>query len=80
MDPRHPYTVALLSAIPTTDVDALKRDRILLEGNIPSPIKPPTGCKFHTRCANCTQRCKEEAPVQREVEPGHYVVCHLYDK
>ena len=54
-------------------------NRIVLEGSIPSPANPPKGCKFHTRCANCMERCKHEAPVQREIEPGHYVVCHLYD-
>ena len=78
-NPLHPYTKALFSAIPIPDPTA-KMNRIVLEGSIPSPANPPSGCKFHTRCANCTQRCKEEAPVQREVEPGHYVVCHLYDK
>ena len=78
-NPLHPYTKALFSAIPVPDPKA-KMNRIVLEGTIPSPANPPSGCKFHTRCANCMQRCKEEVPVQREVEPGHYVVCHLYDK
>lgn len=78
-NPLHPYTEALFSAIPVPDPTA-KMNRIVLEGSIPSPANPPSGCKFHTRCAHCTQRCKEEAPVQREVEPGHFVVCHLYDK
>ena len=78
-NPLHPYTKALFSAIPIPDPNA-KMNRIVLEGSIPSPANPPSGCKFHTRCANCMARCKEEAPVQREVEPGHYVVCHLYDK
>lgn len=78
-NPLHPYTKALFSAIPIPDPKA-KMNRIVLEGTIPSPANPPSGCKFHTRCAHCMQRCKEEAPVQREVEPGHYVVCHLYDK
>lgn len=77
--PLHPYTEALFSAIPIPDPKA-KMNRIVLEGTIPSPANPPTGCKFHTRCAHCTQRCKEEAPRQIEVEPGHYVVCHLFDK
>ena len=77
--PLHPYTEALFSAIPVPDPTA-KMNRIVLEGSIPSPANPPAGCKFHTRCAHCTERCKHEAPVQREVEPGHYVVCHLYDK
>ena len=78
-NPLHPYTKALFSAIPVPDPD-FKMKRIVLEGSIPSPANPPKGCKFHTRCANCMARCKEETPVQREIEPGHYVVCHLYDK
>lgn len=77
-NPLHPYTEALFSAIPIPDPKA-KMNRIVLEGSIPSPANPPSGCKFHTRCSKCMQRCKEETPVQREVEPGHYVVCHLYD-
>ena len=79
-DPRHPYTVALLSAIPTTDVDALKRDRILLEGNIPSPIRPPSGCKFHTRCYMACDKCKTVPPELTEIEPGHYLACHFPQK
>ena len=78
-NPLHPYTKALFSAIPIPDPDA-KMSRIVLEGSIPSPANPPSGCKFHTRCANCMERCKVEAPEQKEIEPGHYVVCHLYDK
>ena len=78
-NPLHPYTKALFSAIPVPDPD-FKMKRIVLEGSIPSPANPPKGCKFHTRCANCMACCKEETPVQREIEPGHYVVCHLYDK
>lgn len=78
-NPLHPYTKALFSAIPIPDPKA-KMNRIVLEGSIPSPANPPKGCKFHTRCPYCTQRCKEEVPVQKEVEKGHYVVCHLYDK
>ncbi len=77
--PLHPYTEALFSAIPIPDPKA-KMNRIVLEGTIPSPADPPSGCKFHTRCAHCTERCKQEVPRQIEVEPGHYVVCHLYDK
>ena len=76
--PLHPYTEALFSAIPVPDPNA-KRNRIVLQGTIPSPANPPKGCKFHTRCSKCMDCCKEVAPVQREVEPGHYVVCHLYD-
>ena len=78
-NPLHPYTQALFSAIPIPDPTA-KMNRIVLEGSIPSPANPPTGCKFHTRCRMCTQKCKEVTPVQREVEPGHFVVCHNYDK
>lgn len=78
-NPLHPYTKALFSAIPIPDPTA-KMNRIVLEGSIPSPANPPSGCKFHTRCANCMNRCKEVAPVQKEIEPGHFVACHLYDK
>ena len=78
-NPLHPYTKALFSAIPIPD-PTVKMNRIVLEGSIPSPANPPKGCKFHTRCANCMACCKEEAPVQREIEPGHFVCCHLYDK
>lgn len=77
-NPLHPYTKALFSAIPIPD-PTVRMNRIVLEGSIPSPANPPSGCKFHTRCANCMERCKTEAPVQKEIEPGHYVVCHLYD-
>ena len=77
--PLHPYTKALFSAIPVPD-PTVKMDRIVLEGSIPSPANPPAGCKFHTRCANCMEKCKTEVPQQREIEPGHYVVCHLYDE
>lgn len=77
--PLHPYTVALFSAIPMPDPD-VKMNRVILEGSIPSPANPPSGCKFHTRCNRCMERCKTEAPIEREVEPGHFVVCHLYDQ
>ena len=77
-NPLHPYTKALFSAIPVPDPKA-KMNRIVLEGSIPSPANPPSGCKFHTRCKNCTERCRLEEPVQKEIEPGHYVVCHMYD-
>ena len=79
-NPLHPYTKALFSAIPDPGSRRSSVSRIVLEGSIPSPANPPAGCKFHTRCAHCTERCKTEAPEQREVEPGHYVVCHLYDE
>lgn len=77
-NPLHPYTKALFSAIPVPD-PTVRMERIVLGGSIPSPANPPSGCKFHTRCANCMERCKTEAPQQKEIEPGHYVVCHLYD-
>ena len=77
-NPLHPYTKALFSAIPIPDPNA-KMERIVLEGSIPSPAKPPEGCNFHTRCANCMEICKHKAPEQKEIEPGHFVVCHLYN-
>ncbi|BCJ95750.1 hypothetical protein acsn021_33190 [Anaerocolumna cellulosilytica] len=73
--PTHPYTEALLSAIPTTDVDT-KKETIILEGDIPSPIKPPSGCKFHTRCRYATDICKKVVPEFEEARPGHFVACH----
>ena len=77
--PLHPYTVALFSAIPVPDPD-YKMNRIVLQGNIPSPANPPSGCKFHTRCDKCMEVCKNKIPEMREVEPGHFCACHLYDK
>lgn len=79
-DPRHPYTVALLSSIPTTDPDDLLKERIILEGNIPSPIRPPSGCKFHTRCFMACDKCKCVPPPVVEVEEGHFVACHFPEK
>ncbi len=79
-DPRHPYTIALLSSIPTTDIDSLDKERIILEGNIPSPIRPPQGCKFHTRCYMACEKCKRVPPELKEVEPGHFVACHFLEK
>ena len=76
-DPRHPYTIALLSSIPTTDPDSLSKERIILEGNIPSPIRPPSGCKFHTRCYMACDKCKRVPPPVHEVAPGHMVACHF---
>ncbi len=75
--PLHPYTEALLSAIPIPD-PKVKMKRIILEGSIPSPANPPKGCKFHTRCAKCMEICKNTPPPIYEPEPGHKVVCHLY--
>nr|WP_318685955.1 oligopeptide/dipeptide ABC transporter ATP-binding protein [uncultured Acetatifactor sp.] len=73
----HPYTEALLSAIPTTDVNDRKKERILLEGDIPSPVNPPSGCKFHTRCRYCQEVCKQQEPEWTNVGNGHYVACHF---
>ena len=73
--PIHPYTQALIAAIPTTDPDASKELQIL-EGDIPSPVNPPAGCKFHTRCRYCTEICKQVVPEWRELAPNHFVACH----
>lgn len=72
----HPYTKALLSAIPIPDPEVEKK-RIILEGDVPSPLNPPTGCRFHTRCPYATDICKQEVPELREVSQGHWVACHL---
>ena len=77
--PLHPYTQALFSAIPMPD-PTLKMDRIILEGSIPSPANPPSGCKFHTRCRNCMEICKKQPPEMRDMGDGHMVACHLYDE
>ena len=77
-NPLHPYTEALFSAIPMPDPD-LKRNRIILEGNIPSPANPPSGCKFHTRCRKCMEICKTKIPEAKDMGNGHLVRCHLYD-
>ncbi|MBQ5491979.1 MAG: ABC transporter ATP-binding protein [Treponema sp.] len=77
-NPLHPYTQALFSAIPMPDPD-VKRERIILQGDIPSPANPPKGCKFHTRCNRCMQKCKEVEPAVKDMGNGHFVKCHLYD-
>ena len=78
--PIHPYTESLLSAVPIPDPDVTRgRQRILLEGEIPSPLNPPSGCRFHTRCPHATDRCRQEQPVLKEQSPGHYAACHLLD-
>lgn len=77
-NPLHPYTQALLSAAPIPDPTA-KMNRIILEGSIPSPANPPPGCKFHTRCRERMEICSKYVPQAKEIEPGHTVVCHLYN-
>ena len=80
-NPIHPYTKTLMSAVPIPDpVVTRSRERLILEGDIPSPINPPSGCKFHTRCPYATERCKEETPVFRDYGSGHYAACHLLEK
>ena len=76
--PMHPYTEALFSAIPVPDPD-YKMERIILEGSIPSPANPPSGCKFHTRCRKCMEICKYVQPDFKELEPEHFCACHLYN-
>jgi oligopeptide transport system ATP-binding protein len=76
--PMHPYTEALLSAVPVPDPEIRKETR-LLEGDIPSPSNPPKGCAFHTRCHACMDVCKEVRPELKEVEEGHFVACHLFN-
>jgi oligopeptide/dipeptide ABC transporter ATP-binding protein len=73
---QHPYTEALLSAVPVPD-PAVKRQKRVLQGDVPSPVNPPSGCHFHTRCPYAEARCKVEAPPLREIAPGHHVSCHL---
>lgn len=76
---KHPYTEALMSAIPIADPDIEEnRERIMLEGDVPSPINTPKGCKFQGRCSKCMEICKNEYPEFKEVEKGHFVACHLY--
>ncbi len=74
--PQHPYTEALLSAVPVPD-PTQKRDRIILRGDVPSPMNPPPGCTFHTRCPYVEDICRVEVPPLQEVRPSHYAACHL---
>ena len=75
-NPQHPYSEALLSAVPVPDPTA-KPKRIILQGDVPSPVKPPPGCHFHTRCPYAEPRCRVETPLMREVTAGHFAACHL---
>ncbi len=76
--PKHPYSEALLSAVPIPD-PTVKRQRILLQGDVPNPIHPPSGCHFHPRCPRAMERCQVEAPLFREISPGRQAACHLND-
>jgi len=77
--PLHPYTEALLSAVPIPKARARGRQRVILTGDVPSPINPPSGCHFHTRCPYAMRRCRQEEPALREVLPRHWAACHLHD-
>ncbi len=77
-NPQHPYSEALLSAVPVPDPE-VARTRVILQGDVPSPIHPPAGCRFHTRCPYVFDRCKVEEPAMKQVKPGHFVACHLRD-
>ena len=77
--PLHPYTEALLSAVPVPKARARGRKRVILAGDVPSPINPPPGCHFHSRCPYAMARCRSEAPALREVQSGHWAACHLHD-
>jgi len=75
--PAHPYTQALLSAVPIPDPDLAAQAKPMLEGDIPSPLDPPTGCRFHTRCRHAMPRCCDETPAMKRLSPGHEAACHL---
>lgn len=74
--PAHPYTTGLLQSVPIADPDA-QRAQAVIEGDIPSPLNPPAGCRFHTRCKYATPRCAQEVPAMKEIAPGHYAACHI---
>jgi peptide/nickel transport system ATP-binding protein len=78
-NPLHPYTQALIAAIPVPDPRSPKAE-VKIKGEIPSPVNPPSGCRFHPRCPYAFDKCKVEEPKMKEVEPGHFVACHLYDR
>ena len=77
--PLHPYTEALLSAVPIPKASARRRNRVILKGDVPSPINPPPGCHFHARCPYAMPRCRTDVPALREVKSGHWASCHLHD-
>ncbi|HQR32956.1 MAG TPA: dipeptide ABC transporter ATP-binding protein [Blastocatellia bacterium] len=79
LKPLHPYTQALLAAIPILEPRAQRREAPRLSGDLPTPLNPPSGCRFHTRCPLATERCKTEEPTFSEIAPGHWVACHLCD-
>jgi peptide/nickel transport system ATP-binding protein/oligopeptide transport system ATP-binding protein len=76
--PLHPYTEALLSAVPIPDPKGRRDTRVVLTGDVPSPVNPPSGCHFHTRCPYVMERCRVEAPALRELQPGHWASCHRH--
>ena len=75
-NPQHPYTEALLAAVPVPD-PKIQRQRVILAGDVPSPINPPSGCRFHTRCPYAFERCRIEEPLMKQVRPAHWAACHL---
>jgi oligopeptide/dipeptide ABC transporter ATP-binding protein len=77
--PLHPYSIALFSAIPVPD-PTVKRERVILSGEVPSPVNPPSGCRFHPRCANAMQVCRTQEPKLMDVGNDHFVACHLFVK
>jgi oligopeptide/dipeptide ABC transporter ATP-binding protein len=77
--PKHPYTIALLAAIPIPDPEARKTAPERLKGDVPNPIAPFSGCRFHPRCPQATARCREQEPEFKEVSPGHFAACFLYE-